>query len=447
MQTKSASTVEATMPDSVHEDPDFESSAVPPSARKSFASITIVWLGFVFVITSMMTGGGLAAGLSFNQIVLVTLIGNTFLSIIAIAMAYMASTTGLSFALLTRYTFGNTGSKLATLFVPIVNIGWYTIQAATYGHFIASVLNITGTGELIILFFSAVIMGIFAFSGIRAISILGYVAIPAIIFLSMATAVKSGNTFGWDAVFAYRPVESMPFVNGITIVIGTWILSTATCIADTMRYARSTREAMLSATIGLLGGNTLLILCGAISAIGMGNSDLTAVLLTLGLVIPSIILMTTNIFTTNAANLYSSSLNLANSFRTDRKKIIAVVLLASGLLCLTRPYQIDFLFTFLNLLGIIVPPLAGIMLANYYIIHKRHYPALDSDQIGSWDITPWIAWMLTFIVVKLLQHFASTPSMFIGIFGLPALNGIIFGMIIYTVIYRLMGKKGYHHAE
>ena len=47
---------------------DFELSAVPQSERKSFFSLTIVWTGFVFVITSMMAGGGLAAGLNFGSI-------------------------------------------------------------------------------------------------------------------------------------------------------------------------------------------------------------------------------------------------------------------------------------------------------------------------------------------------------------------------------------------
>ncbi len=142
-------------------DMDFEKSAVPKEARKSFWSITIVWLGFVFVITSMMTGGGLASGLSFKEILTAISIGNIFLCFIAVAIANMASKTGLSFALITRHTFGNKGSKIATLFVPIVNIGWYTIQAATYGKFISSVLGIEGYGELAILFLSAIVMGIF----------------------------------------------------------------------------------------------------------------------------------------------------------------------------------------------------------------------------------------------------------------------------------------------
>ncbi|MDY3006051.1 cytosine permease [Anaerococcus porci] len=422
-------------------DMDFEKTAVPKNARKSFWSITIVWLGFVFVITSMMTGGGLASGLSFKQIIFATTIGNVFLCLIAIAIANMASKTGLSFALITRHTFGNKGSKIATLFVPIVNIGWYTIQAATYGKFISSVLGIEGYGELAILFLSAIVMGIFSFAGIKAITILGYIAIPAIIFLSMGTALKSGNLAGWDTIFNWIPAKEMSMVNGVTIVIGTWILSTATCIADTMRFAKNPKEAMLSACVGLLGGNSLLILCGSIAGIGMNDSDLTAVLLKLGLVIPSLILMTTNIFTTNAANLYSSSLNLANSFSTDRKKIIAIVLLASGLLCLTKPYDIAILFTFLNLLGVIVPPLAGIILSNYYIVNERNYPDLNSNSIKDWAITPWISWVASLVIVKLLSNVAEGCSAINGIFGLPALNGIIAGFIIYNLIAKFT-KKG-----
>ncbi len=233
----------------------------------------------------------------------------------------------------------------------------------------------------------------------------------------------------------------MQLVNGITIVIGTWILSTATCIADTMRFAKTSKQAMLSAFVGLMGGNSLLIICGAIAGIGMQDSDLTAVLLKLGLVVPSLILMTTNIFTTNAANLYSSSLNLANSFRTDRKKIIAIVLVVSGLLCLTRPYNIDKLFTFLNLLGVIVPPLAGIILANYYVINKRNYPDLNSKAIRQWDITPWLSWGLALVVVKLLQKVAEGGSAMNGIAGLPALNGIIAGFVFYILIAKIFGGR------
>ena len=138
------------------QDSEFSLSAVPESERKSYISLTIIWTGFVFVIVSMMAGGTLAVGLDFKHVIYATLIGNVFLCLIAVAVSVIASKTGLTFALLTRYSFGTMGSKLASIFVPIVNIGWYTIQAATYGHFVATALGLGEVGEAICMVLSAI---------------------------------------------------------------------------------------------------------------------------------------------------------------------------------------------------------------------------------------------------------------------------------------------------
>ena len=135
----------------------------------------------------MMAGGGLAAGLTFNELLLAMILGNIFLCIIAGLVSVIAYKTGLTFALLTRYSFGQEGSRIASLFVPIVNLGWYTIQAALYGHFIAQVFNLSYTGEVIAMMLSAVIMGIFAVLGIKSLAVFGYIAIPSIILVTRKT--------------------------------------------------------------------------------------------------------------------------------------------------------------------------------------------------------------------------------------------------------------------
>ena len=411
-------------------DTEFSRCAVPADQRKTYFSLTIVWTGFVFVITSMMAGGGLAAGMDFKHIILATLGGNVFLSIIAVLISIIACKTGLTFALLTRYSFGSTGSKAASIFVPVVNLGWYTIQAATYGHFVAQVFHMGQVGEGICMAVSAIVMGIFAMCGIGAITILGYIAIPAIVFLSIATAIRSlGVIGGMDALFAYVPSSDMPLFTGITAVIGTWVLSTATCIADIMRYAKDTKAAVSATLTGLLGGNILMIVCGAIAAIAMQNSDLTVILLGFGLVIPSLILMTTNIFTTNAANLYSTSLNLSNAFKMERKKMLAILLVLSALATLTKPYEIGFLFTFLNILGTVVPPLSGIILSDYFLVHKGHYAAYDKASFCKWNPVPWITWAISIALVYMIP------------FGLPSLNGIILGAVLYTALMAVSKQR------
>ena len=355
-------------------DNEYSREPVPLAARKSCFSLTIVWTGFVFLVTSMMAGGGLAAGLTFNELLLAMILGNIFLCIIAGLVSVIAYKTGLTFALLTRYSFGQEGSRIASLFVPIVNIGWYTIQAALYGHFIAQVFNLSYTGEVIAMMLSAVIMGIFAILGIKSLAVFGYIAIPAIVFLSLGTATRSVLTIGgWQELFNHIPLQPIDLLSGITIVIGTWILSTATCIADIMRYGKSKKDVITASTIGLLGGNTLMISCGAIAGIAMHDGDLITVLLSFGLVFPSLLLLTTNIFTTNGANLYSTSLNLANSFKLNRNIMLAVLIAISALATITQPYKIESLFVFLSTLGIIVPPLCGIILADFYLVHRGKY--------------------------------------------------------------------------
>lgn len=272
-------------------------------------------------------------------------------------------------------------------------------------------------------------MGIFSFKGIKAITILGYVAIPAIIFLSLGTSLKGINMVGLAGVIGFTPEGSISLGSGITAIIGTWILSTATCIADIMRYAKSTKAAIGATLTGLLIGNVFMILCGAITTIAVGSSDLTEVLLAMGLVIPSLILMTTNIFTTNASNLYSTSLNLSNALKTDRKKIIVVLLVLSALATLTKPYQIGFLFSFLDLLGTVVPPLAGIILVDFYLLHKKNYPMLEETEFKGFNAMTWISWVVSIVLANVLP------------IGLPSLTGLVLGGIIYFILMKVTGKK------
>ena len=227
----------------------------------------------------------------------------------------------------------------------------------------------------------------------------------------------------------YEPEVAIELLSGITIVIGTWILSTATCIADIMRYGKSAKDVIIASIIGLLGGNTLMIICGAASSIAMNDSDLVVILLGFGLVFPSILLLTTNIFTTNAANLYSTSLNLANAFNMDRNKMLAGLIIISAAATLTQPYKISMLFTFLNVLGVIVPPLCGIILADYYIVHKGKYIPFHAASFQDWNCIPWLSWLVTLVILYVFPV------------GLLSLNGLILGACIYASGMLLSHKR------
>ena len=81
------------------------------------------------------------------------------------------------------------------------------------------------------------------------------------------------------------------------------------------------------------------------------------------------------------------------------------------------------------MLGKIVPPLAGIILADYYIVHKGNYPSLEEAKKMSWNIVPWLTWAITLAAVF------SIP------WGLAALNGMVISLILYPLLSMIFKKK------
>lgn len=410
---------------------DFEREAVPENNKKSVISIMIVWTGYVFVVTSMIAGGGLANILTMKDIFIVMILGNLFLSFISIGMSYIASKTGLTFALITRHSFGNQGSRIVSLFSPIVNLGWYIIQSAVYGSMIAQIFNLGDNGELIAMALSAMVMGIIALIGFEALSTLGLVAIPAIIFLCIASAMRAMMEVGGDINYLINLTPKNPgnLSDGLMIVIGTWIFSVSTAVADIMRYAKNLKHAVISAVFSLIIGNSLLIGCGAIASAATGQSDLPALLISMGLIIPGIILLTTNIFTTNGTNLYSNALALSNVFRNvDRKIIFYIMILFSMVMTLLRPNRIDIFFKFLNFLSIIIPALPGIIFVDFYYFNKRKYPPLSETNSKNIRWSAVISW----ISATLITYFIKM--------GFQPLNGIIIGGILYFILNTIYIK-------
>ena len=68
--------------------------------------------------------------------------------------------------------------------------------------------------------------------------------------------------------------------------------------------------------------------------------------------------------------------------------MLAVLIAISALATMTQPYKIDSLFVFLSTLGIIVPPLCGIILADFYLVHRGKYIDYDKATFKKWNLVP-----------------------------------------------------------
>lgn len=116
----------------------------------------------------------------------------------------------------------------------------------------------------------------------------------------------------------------------------------------------------------------------------------------LGLASFAFIVVFAQVWTTNQAQMYSSSLAMSNAFRlnrTTRESILPVVSLVITVILSAYPFQ-DVFTGFLTLLGLFLTPIPGIMFAEYYVIQRMNassrleeLPALNKLAFLTYSVT------------------------------------------------------------
>src|SRR5699024_3268002 len=302
-------------------DTEFSLEAVPQSNRKSFWNILVVMVSLSFFSASMWSGGTLGQGLSFWNFILIVLCGNLILGLYTGALAYISAKTGLSTHLLARYAFGEIGSYLTSFLLAATQVAWFGVGLAMFA---VPVSMATGINVYILIGIFGIAMTISSIFGLKALAILGFISVPTITIFgsySMTNAIDSMG--GMEALMAYEPSQAMSISLALTICVGSFI-SAGTLTPDFTRFAKSPKSAVSSAVIAFFIGNSLMFLFGAIGAMAFGVADVSEVMMLQGLMIPAIIVLGLNIWTTNDSALYASGLGFANIFKLPKKQIVVV---------------------------------------------------------------------------------------------------------------------------
>lgn len=407
---------------------DFDLSPVTTSHRRGFWPMFAVMLGFTFFSASMISGGTLGTGLTVKEFLITVLLGNLILGTYTGLLGYIAASTGLSTHLLARYAFGEKGSYLASFMLGITQVGWFGVGVAMFA---LPVQKVTGINIYLLITIAGLLMTATAYFGIRALTILSYVAVPSIAILGSFSVSRAVDSIGGlDDLFRYQPVETLPLAAALTIVIGSFI-SGGTLTPDFARFAKTRRISVVTTVIAFFIGNSLMFAFGAAGAIATGKSDISEVMFLQGLIIPAIIVLGLNIWTTNDNALYASGLGFSNITKLPK----TLTVLFNGLLGTIMALWLYHHFVdWLTFLGSTLPPIGAIILTDYFLIRR--------GKIGIWsDATfqaiNWIA-IVAWIGGIMLAQLAP---------GIPPLNAILGSGILYAVLTLITAGKGNRHAD
>lgn len=172
-----------------------------------------------------------------------------------------------------------------------------------------------------------------------------------------------------------------------------------------------------------------MFLFGAVGAIATGFGDISEVMFVQGLIVPAIIVLGLNIWTTNDNALYASGLGFSNITKMKKSKLVII----NGIIgTIFAMWLYNNFVGWLSLLGAALPPIGAILLADFFILRKGHYAPLKETTFQAVRWPAIIAWVGGFAAAQFLP-------------GIPPLNGMIGSVILFTgltfIIERVMGTK------
>tara|TARA_R110000850_G_scaffold2230_1_gene10990 strand:- start:142 stop:1410 length:1269 start_codon:yes stop_codon:yes gene_type:complete len=348
-------------------DDDFAFEEVPPEKTVSGLRIAVVIIGIIIALPAFITGADIGFTLGFRDGVLSILVGGAILTLIAMATGTIGAKTRLSTAMIVRGTFGSVGGRFVSGILAVACLGWFGVTAEVFGQSLREVLVVQSWDVLPLPAYIAMggmLMVLTTLFGFRALQRLSELTVPLLAALIAYTVYLTLNQGDYSAL-AEDGMGQATLGDGISAIVGGYAVA-VTIFPDLCRFSRTPKGACLAALITYTIAMPGILMLAMIPSIVTHEHDLTIIMTTLGLGIPALVLLVFKAWATNSGNLYFASLSTANFLAYRNLKAIIVAAGIGGVLFAMSGLT-DMLIEFLVMLGVSIPPIAGIYIADFMV--------------------------------------------------------------------------------
>lgn len=416
-----------------------------PAQRQDTLPMLTLAFGWGFLITGLLTGGQLGAGVAFwPDLILATLVGNTINFVIGGLVAYIGYKTACNSGLLYQFVYGRIGVFLPVIFLALLTTGWQAIVVGAFGF--AWAQDFDSPTFYAVAIFGGLLFTVTTYYGVKGIERVSVPSVAILVLVGLYAIYLNVDQAGGGAAFlamsrdtaAQNPIS---FVTAVNLVVGSWIVG-AVVMAEYTRFAKKVWVALAIPFIVMIIAQWFLQIVGALGGVVSGSADFTTYLLQQGMVIGGIGLigMSLALWTTGDANLYLPVIQTSAVFKRP-KRVMVVVWGVLGTILGLGLYQ--YFLAWISLLAALVPPLIGPLVIDYYVVHKRQYNANDLKRLHTWN---WAA-VLSYAIGAYVAYGVTYGVLDLPDILIPSLLGLLVSMVAYAVIYfvaaALNKKVGY----
>jgi cytosine permease len=406
---------------------------VDASEAVSGFQIGVVLIGISITLPLLYSAGELAQALGLRGAVLATLIGALVLSLMSIPAAIVGVRTRLSSYMIIELTFGWLGAKFVNFWLALFLLGWYAVTAELFGRTLflaAGDLSALALPEWSYTVLSSALVTVTTVYGFKAIDRLALIAVPFLLLALLGVVLLSLERVSLAALLQIEGRGGMSLATAISAVVGAAIVGVV-LTPDLTRYARSDRDCITASFLGQGGGMSIAYLVGMVPVLAWGELEPMRYMVLMGFGALALAVLVFATWTTNVINLYSTALASRASLPLGNYRqavlVLGVVGTAAALLGIASR-----LIDFLIVLGLLVPPVAGVYLADFFVFRRRDYntAALATRPPLQWDAV--IAALGSGSVVTGL-HFAG-----FSFTGVGALDSLLLSLLVYLPLRRLL---------
>jgi len=469
-----------------------EDIAPVPAAERKWGKwdIAALWVGMsVCIPTYMLASSLIQGGMNWWEAILTIFLGNAIVLVPMVLVAHAGTRYGVPFPVLTRASFGLVGANIPSLLRGIVACGWFGIQTWIGGAAIHQMmaagfdwwqaLPVVDLGFIGKMSLGAWIgFGLFwllnmaiIYRGIESIRFLEQLGAPFLLAIGLGLLA-----WAWIRAGGLGPMLSKPdrfdsvgqllsfFFPALTGMVGYWATLSLN-IPDFTRFARSQRDQIvgqalglnttmpLFAFIGVAVTSATLVIFGQeiwdpVALLGRFSSVLVVVASMVGLVIAT---LTTNL----AANVVAPANAFTNiapsriSFRAGGMitGLVGIVMMPWKLVADPSGYIFTWLIGYSALLG----PIAGILIADYYVVRRMELDLAGLYREGPYSFTAGFNWRaVVALVLGVLPNIpgflatiklATVAPLWTGLYAYAWFVGFLLSSVLYLLFVRLFPER------
>lgn len=416
---------------------DFTTAPVPGALTVGGTRVALIILGIGIALPGFLMGAQIGTALGLVQGAIAFTVGGLILASVASLTALVGAEARLSTYMLVQFAFGVAGARVVNAVFAITCFGWFGVNAALFGDAMvatASEMFEHSGGWGLYVAAGGALMVLTTIFGFKALDRLSLLAVPLLVIILAAITTLAILQATPGMLMATRPMDgSMNLGLAISAVAGGSMVGAAT-VPDLTRYVSSRGGAVGAMFISYGLGAPVILLSAAIPSLVTGEDDLMKIFLGLGLGLPALFVLVFSTWTSNAANLYSSGLSLAATFRKVKAwkltliaGVLGTVVALSGIIA----HFVPFLIT----LGVFMPPVAAVYVVDFYLVARRRYnpdaldrlPAVRWPAFAAWGVGSGLGLVTAYDLVTIT--------------GIPSCDSFLAAGLAYLVLAHMAGFR------